>query len=679
MSGVIDTPRLSLSSKAVSFYKAKVPRQWSRVALGAILLLSAFMNFFLLGQNGYGNFYYTAGVRSMLDSWHNFFFASFDPGGFVSIDKPPLGFWLQTLSAKIFGFTPFSLFLPQAICGVLAAALLYYLVRRHFGEIAGLIAALVLAVTPISVLTDRNNTIDGTLALVLLLAAWALIHAAETGKLRWLLLSSAFVGIGFNIKMAEAYLVLPALALTYLLCAPLEIRTRIRHLLLALGVMLVISLSWAIAVDLTPVTQRPYVGSTPDNSALILALGYNGVGRLRIGGINRGGSVSGLNIVHETILQLIQTNPLRLFTITLGGQIAWLLPLALLAIVALVWQGRFNFQKDRLSLGLVLWGCWLLTMAAFFTLDASFHEYYMTEMAPGLSAMVGIGLVVMWHDYRSSGWRGWFLPLALITTAVAQILMLILYYPTWSRWLSPLISILTDLIVIALLLLRFRMRRLGLHSFMFRAASPLVSAGLLALLIAPAVWSGYTVIHNTEGAFPTAGPPVSSGNSPSVSGNGTVRSTGSPKRELDGSALIAYLEAHQGNTKFLVATIGSVTAAPIILSTNKPVMAMAGYSGNDPILTTNALQSLVHNGTIRFFLVDPLVIAQGQAMVHHTRLTVSPTQHYSVTTQVLSAWIGDHCHTIAVSGSNQLYDCSAPRVPYTRSSKNRARTRPIST
>ena len=679
MAGVIDTPILSLSSKAVSFYKAKVPNLWSRVALGAILLLSAFMNFFLLGQNGYGNFYYAAGVRSMLDSWRNFFFFSFDPGGFVSIDKPPLGFWLQALSAKIFGFTPFSLFLPQAICGVLAVALLYYLVRRHFGEMAGLIAALVLAVTPISVLTNRNNTIDGTLALVLLLAAWALIHAAEMGKLRWLLLSSVFVGIGFNIKMAEAYLVLPALALTYLLCAPLEIQTRVRHLLLALGVMLVVSLSWTIAVDLTPVTQRPYVGSTPDNSALFLALGYNGVGRLRIGGINSAGHVSTLDIVHEVILQLTQPNPLRLFTITLGGQIAWLLPLALLGIVALVWQRRFNFQKDRLSLGLVLWSGWLLTMAAFFTLDASFHEYYMTVMAPGLSALAGIGLVVMWHDYRSSGWRGWFLPFALITTAVAQILMLTLYYPTWSRWLSPLIIILADLVVIVLLLLRFRMRRLGLHGFMFRIAGPLVSAGLLALLLAPVVWSGYTVIHNTEGAFPTAGPPVSSGNGSPASGNVTVRSTGIPKKKLDGPALIAYLEARQGNTKFLVATIGNVTAAPIILSTNKPVMAMGGYSGNDPILTPSTLQGLVRKGAVRFFLVDPLVVAQGQAMVHHTRLAVPPTQNYSVTTQVLLAWVGDHCPSVAVSGSNQLYDCSAPRIPSTRPSKNRARTRPTST
>ena len=134
----------------------------------------------------------------MLDSWHNFFFVAFDPGGFVSIDKPPLGFWLQAASAKIFGFTPFSIFLPQALAGVLSVLLLYHLVRRHFGVVAGLLAAVALAISPISVLTNRNNTIDSTLVLVMLLGAWAVLRAAETGKLRWLLLCAAFVGLGFN-------------------------------------------------------------------------------------------------------------------------------------------------------------------------------------------------------------------------------------------------------------------------------------------------------------------------------------------------------------------------------------------------------------------------------------------------------------------------------------------------
>src|ERR1700694_920464 len=173
---------------------------WHQLALGGITLISIFMNFYRLGQNGFGTFY-PAAVRSMMDNWHNFFFAAYDPGGFVTIDKPPVGFWFEVASAKILGFNSFSILLPQALAGVLSVLLLYYLVRRHFGVVAGLLAALALAISPISVVTNRDITIDSTLALTLLVGAWAVIHAAETGKLRWLLLSAITVGIGFNIKM----------------------------------------------------------------------------------------------------------------------------------------------------------------------------------------------------------------------------------------------------------------------------------------------------------------------------------------------------------------------------------------------------------------------------------------------------------------------------------------------
>src|SRR5438132_6963782 len=258
-----------------------------RVALGGILLISVVMNFYELGKNGFGS-YYPAAVLSMMDNWHNFFFASYDPGGFVSIDKPPVGFWLEVASAKLFGFNSVSVLLPQALAGVLSVILLYHLVRRHFGVVAGLLAALALAVSPISVVTNRNITIDSTLALALLLGAWAVLRAAETGRLRWLLLSAAIVGIGFNIKMLEAYLVVPAYGLLYLLAAPKSLWKRIGHLALALVVLLVVSFSWALTVDLTPASQRPYVDSTQDNSEISLALGYNGINRL-LGRFGRGG------------------------------------------------------------------------------------------------------------------------------------------------------------------------------------------------------------------------------------------------------------------------------------------------------------------------------------------------------------------------------------------------------
>src|SRR5438067_1155888 len=237
-----------------------------RFALGGILLISMVMNYYELGENGFGS-YYPAAIRSMLDSWHNFFFVSYDPGGFVSIDKPPVGFWLEAASAKLFGFNSVSILLLQALAGVLSVWLLYSLVRRHFGVIAGLLAALALALNPISILTNRNVTIDSTLTLVLLLGAWTVLTAF-------------IVGIGFNIKTLEAYLVVPAYGLLYLLAAPHRLRKRIGHLALAGVLLLAISLSWVVAVDLTPASQRPYVGSTQDNSELSLALGYNGIQRL---------------------------------------------------------------------------------------------------------------------------------------------------------------------------------------------------------------------------------------------------------------------------------------------------------------------------------------------------------------------------------------------------------------
>jgi 4-amino-4-deoxy-L-arabinose transferase-like glycosyltransferase len=599
-------------------------RLWQRLGLIAVMLVSIFMNFYQLGQNGFGNLYYAAAIRSMLDSWHNFLFVSFDPGGFVSIDKPPLGFWLQAASAKIFGFTPFSIFLPQALAGVLSVLLLYYLVRRHFGVVAGLLAALALAISPISVLTNRNNTIDSTLVLVMLLGAWAVLRAAESGKLRWLLLCAVFVGLGFNIKMLEAYLVVPAYGLLYLLAAPRSIWVRIGHLVLAALLMLTISLSWAVAVDMTPAGSRPYVGSSQNNSEISLALGYNGIQRLLgqfgIGGSNAGSSTNG-NTTRQ--FQAPSTsngtstgsfpqpgtgstgqspqgggggssgmfntgNPglLRLFNEPLGGQIVWLLPVALLGMLALAWQRRPRPREDRQQQSLILWGTWLLTMGVFFSVASFFHQYYLSTFAPAICALFGIGVVVMWRDYRRSGWRGWLLPLALILTALEQI-HIITSNPSWGMWLIPLIAI-PCVIAAAILFAARLIPHLRLHA---RILAPVVSIALLALMLTPAVWSTIPVLADETASLPVAG----------ASGQTGFGLGGTSSAD---SALISYLEAHKGNAKYLVAVASSNEADSIILETNQPVMALGGFSGSDPILTTSQLAALVKSGTVRYFLLS---------------------------------------------------------------------------
>ena len=686
------TPDPAIPPESVEEHrKARPSRLWQRLGLGAVMLISIFMNFFQLGQNGFANLYYASAIRSMLDNWHNFFFVAFDPGGFVSVDKPPLGFWLQAASAKIFGFTPFSVFLPQALAGVLSVLLLYHLVRRHFGVVAGLLAALALAISPISVLTNRNNTIDSTLVLVMLLGAWAVLRAAEKGKLRWLLLCAVFVGLGFNIKMLEAYLVVPAYGLLYLLAAPRRIWIRIAHLALAALLMLTISLSWVVAVDLTPASSRPYVGSTQNNSELSLALGYNGIERLlgqvfgrssnntgntNTGNTNgnitpgqlppsgtEGGTFNGGNFPRPEggnsgqppqgfgggngggssgMFNTGNPGPLRLFNEPLGGQIVWLLPIALLGILALAWQRRPRFRGipdfSPQQHSMILWGVWLLTMAVFFSAASFFHQYYLSTFAPAICALFGIGIVVMWRDYRRSGWRGWLLPLAFILTALEQI-HIIVSNPGWGVWLIPLIAI-PCAIAAAILFAARLYPRLQLGT---RILVPALCAGLLALMLTSAVWSTIPVVTNQVADLPVAGPSGQSGISIG-GGNSTAN-----------AALIKYLEANKGNAKYLVAVVSSHEADSIILATNQPVMALGGYTGSDPILTTSQLAALVKNGTVRYFLLNGT--GGGGPGAGQSALTTWITQH--ATAVPSSQWQSSTSTSGGFGGGSTLYEITS--------------------
>jgi 4-amino-4-deoxy-L-arabinose transferase-like glycosyltransferase len=598
---------------------------WDRVGIGAVLVLAGVLNFYGLSREGYANTYYAAAVRSMLANWHNFFFNSFDPGGFVTIDKPPLGFWLQVVSAKIFGFNGVALMLPQAITGVLSVALLYYLVRRVFGGAAGLLAALALAVTPISVVASRNNIIDGTLVFTVLLGAWAVTRAVETGKLRWLLLCAFFVGLGFNIKMLEAFLVVPAFGLMYFLGARIGWGRRIAYLIVAGVALLVISFSWVTAVDLTPASQRPFVDSTTTNSELDLAVGYNGLqrltGRAAPGGGTRGGPTTGA-AGGFTAGETGAEGPLRLLNTQLGGQIGWLLPLAVIGFFAAALGSRRRWPLDDRQLSLVMWGMWLLTMGIFFSVAGFFHTYYLVMMAPAIAALSGIGLVSLWTAYRSSRWGWWLLPTSLLAVAAVQA-HLLTDYSSWARWLTPLIVGLCALGAIALVIAHFR-PHLGV-----RLAIPALLLGVAGLLSAPTVWAENSVANSASGLIPRAGPSGSAG-TPGVGvfrrgrggptfGTGGFqppkgvafprggRGFGGPRGFGGGdtvnTGLLSYLEKHQGNTKFLVATTNAGTAESYILSTGKPVMAMGGFLGNDPILTAAKVATMVKNGTVRYFLL----------------------------------------------------------------------------
>jgi 4-amino-4-deoxy-L-arabinose transferase-like glycosyltransferase len=679
--------------------------RWEGMLLAAVLAVAAALDFIGLANEGYANEYYAAAVRSMLLSWHNFFFVSFDPGGFVTIDKPPVGFWLQTISAKLFGFHGWSLLLPQALAGVLAVALLWHLVRRAWGPLAGLVAALALALTPISVVTNRNNTIDSLLVLTLLGAAWAVTRAVESGRhpLRWLLLAGVLVGVGFNIKMLEAYLALPALWLAYLLAARARWLVRAGHLTLATVVLLAVSLSWATVVDLTPAAQRPYVGSSQTNSVLELALGYNGLQRLFGNAFGRGGTSTDVSV--STLLSNTNTGEvggvsengpkglLRLIDTQLGGQIGWLIPLAVVGLLAAAWYLRprrrrfWQFAASRTGSGplrrrrasLLVWGTWFATMAGFFSVAGFYHRYYLTMLAPGVAALAGLGIAVLWRLWRRSDLRsrvgasvlGLALPAALVGTALVQVHILG-DYSEWSARLTLPVLGLSGAAALALVVLRFLRRRTG--RWATRSARNALATGVLALLLVPAVWSGISIASANNGTLPVAGPatamnsgfggmgqlnagdvppanadfpamngenPVAGGENPGTAGAAPsgAGQNGGGMGQID-AQMLAWLEAQQGDTVYLVAVSSANQASSIIVETGKSVMALGGFSGSDPILTTDDLAQLVANGTIRYVLLG----GQGGGQ---SDLTTWITQHGTLVSA--SEWGG-------TSSNTQLYD-----------------------
>jgi 4-amino-4-deoxy-L-arabinose transferase-like glycosyltransferase len=598
-----------------------------RLALLGTLLLSAFLSFFRLAQEGYANLYYAAGIKSMLTSWHDFFFVSFDAAGFVSIDKPPLGLWIQAASAALLGFSGFSILLPQALAAVLSVALLYHLVQRRFGRTAGLIAALVLAVTPISVATSRNNTMDSVLVFVLLLAAWAALRTSETGRLRWLALCAVLVGLGFNIKMLQAFLVVPAFWLVYLLGARPPWPKRFWHLTLATVVLLAVALSWAVAVDLTPPDQRPYVGSSQDNTVMELIIGHNGLKRLLPGGL-RGltpglsgstpkqaappapdgsappsGAASTAPSPGGNAPRAPQSQPagrsetgaagaLRLFNEQLAGQISWLLPLAALGFVVAAAGERPRLPLSPQQQSLLLWAMWLLPQLVFFSVANLFHRYYLAMMAPGIAALVGVGLVAMWRRYCQPGWRGALLPLALLGCAAVEA-YIIRPFPAWSRWLTPLVVGLTTVAALALLAVR-AMRPARRQAW----ASAAAGLGVLALLVAPTVWAWIPVWYGGHSGLPFAGPELL-----------TARDR---VQNANVEPLVAYLQANHQDETFILATLNAREASPIILATGEPVMALGGFTGGDRILTLPQFIDHVKTGDVRYVLLSRNTGAQRQ-------------------------------------------------------------------
>src|SRR5215218_6304939 len=587
---------------------------WQRLALTAIVGLSAFLNLFQLTREEYGNTYYAATVKNMLTSWRNFFFVSSD-AGFVTVDKPPVGLWIQAASAKVIGFQGWSILLPQALAGVLSVGLVYHLVRRAMGPTAGLIAALTLALTPISVAISRHNNLEGLLVLVILLATWAFVLAAETGRFRWRILGAFLIGLGFNIKMLEAFLIVPACFLLYLVAAPVTWPRRIMHLGLATVVVLVVSLSWPTAVDLTPPDQRPYVGSSSNDTMMDLIVGHNGAGRLT-GQDNDVGDRGPLRLLREPVVE----------------QIGWLLPLAAVGLAVAIWQEHRPRPLNRRQQALVLWGTWFTTQSVFFSIAGDWDLHYLSMLSPAVAALVGIGVVALWREYRFPEWRGWILPVALAVTAGLQTQVLT-NYSDWNPWLRPAIIVLFAGAIAGLMVGRLAPFQRGTPFGMAAA-----TVGMVSLLIAPSFWAVSTIWYGGETRTPTAGPHPLADRGASAN---FVR---------DATPLLDYLRSHQDTAKDLAASADEEFAQYAILHTNEPVIALGGYTGNDPVLSTTRLKALVDADEARSFLLEP-------ASRQRTRAARGISQHCTLVPK--EAWqpVPSSPRKEAKGIVDPLYDC----------------------
>ncbi|MET9865807.1 glycosyltransferase family 39 protein [Streptomyces sp. NPDC006386] len=629
---------------------AAAPR-WSLPVLLAILALAAVLYSWNLSGAGLNSFY-SAAVLSGTESWKAWFFGSLDAGNFLTVDKPPLALMVMGLSCRVFGYGTWQMMAPMIGAALATIWILHACVKRVFGHAAAAVAALVLALTPITVAINRDNNPDTLLVFLMVSGAALALRATRDGRLLPLLGSAACFGLAFNTKMLQGYIALPAVLVVYLYAARPAWPKRIVNLLLAGVVLAVSSFWWAAAVSLVPASERPYIGGSTDGTAWNLIMGYNGLGRI-LGGDGNGGGGGGGGFSGTAGLG-------RMFNDILGGQISWLIPFAGVALAGgLVLCGRAP-RTDPTRAALVLWGGWTaLHYLTFALAEGTMHPYYTTALAPGVAALCGGGGVMLLRAFRADRRWVWVLPLGLGGTAVWAVVLL-RRASGWNTWLWPAVLVVMALAIAGLLVFRS-----GTSGLRLRLLGVSVAAAVVAAVAGPAAYAWSVPSSGAGGGMggtnPTAGPSTGSGfggpgggggrggtggrglpgggmppggqngqggpggrsgqtgqnsqggqapggavGTPPGSAGGTAEGSSSGARQPGGmgggasSELIAYLKKHRDGAKWLLAVSGSQGAAQLIVSSGEPVISMWGWSGSDKAMTLTRLKELVKDGELHY-------------------------------------------------------------------------------
>ncbi|MER6212514.1 glycosyltransferase family 39 protein [Streptomyces sp. NPDC001674] len=678
--------------------------RWERPAYVGLLCAAAVLLLWNLGASGYANSFYSAAVQAGSQSWKAFFFGSSDAGNSITVDKPPAALWPMMLSVRTFGLGSWQILVPQALMGVATTAVLYAAVRRQFGPAAALLSGAVFALTPVAALMFRFNNPDALLTLLLTVAVDCLLRALDGARTGWLVAAGVAIGAGFLTKTLQAFVVLPPLALLYAVCAPARLRRRLGQLLLAGAAMVVAGGWWVAVVELWPASSRPYIGGSQHNSFLELTFGYNGLGRLsgdETGSVG-GGRAGGWG----------ETGVGRLFSAGVGGQISWLLPAALVLLVAglaVTWRaGRAadSLQSMARAAFLAWGGCLLITAVVFSWMQGIFHEYYTVALAPSVAALVGMGVAVLWEE---RGGRAASLTLSG-TVALTAVWSYVLLgrssgYLPWLRWgvLAAGLS--------AAAVLPFA-ARLGRRMLLGAAG-----LGLAAALAGPFAYCLTTLGTGHTGSIVTAGPAVAGGRGgfggpggerfrgglpglPGLPGagpgggvpqgppqgippGGAGRPAGWPPAGrggggrgvpgggvpggggglLDGPRVSAEakaaLRAGSGRFTWAAAAIGSQNAAGYQLASGRPVMPVGGFNGSDPSPTLERFQAYVKEGRIHWFIAQAGRTGAGESRT--AARPGGPGGPGGSASTAVETWVKATFQQVTLGGTT-FYDLTAPRT-----------------
>ncbi|MYT59696.1 phospholipid carrier-dependent glycosyltransferase [Streptomyces sp. SID7834] len=674
--------------------------RWARPAFLAMLLVIALAYLWNLSASGYANSFYSAAVQAGSQSWKAFFFGSLDSANAITVDKPPATLWPMALSVRIFGLSSWAILAPQVLMGVATAGVLYAAVRRRFSAAAGLITMAVFALTPVAALMFRFNNPDALLALLMTATVYCVLRAFEGGRTKWLVWAGVAVGLAFLSKTLQAFLILPPLAVLYAVFAPVSVRKRFGQLGLA-ALATVVSAGWWVAiVELWPASSRPYIGGSQNNSFLELTFGYNGLGRINgeetgsVGGGGGGGQGGGWG----------ETGIGRMFNSEIGGQISWLLPAALILLVAGVRLTRRAKRTDTARAAFLAWGGSLLMTAFVFSFMAGiFHQYYTVALAPSIAALAGMGASVLWEE-RGRWWAGAVLGVTVAATAVWSYVLLgrTPDYVPWLRW-----AVLAGGLVAAVgLLFAARLGR--------ALALGAVGLGLAASLAGPTAYTISTLNTGHQGSIVTAGPSAGGmggpgggmgggrppgqgaqqdggqgmpqgGQAPGNAQGGGFPGGGTPGQGQQGQGQGRMPGGQQGGMPgggtgeggtggggggmggllngasvdseaktllkqnadaytWTAAAIGSQNAASYQLATGDPVMAIGGFNGSDPSPTLAQFKKYVEDGEIHYFVSGGM---GGGGMGGEG------------SSSRISAWVQENFKEVTV-GSATFYDLTRP-------------------